>query len=62
MEGYVITKITSKGQTVVPSNFKREYELTGGSLLEWIDTGEILKVIPVPKDVMKALRGCANYR
>ncbi len=56
----MITKITSKGQTVVPSHLRRKYELTGGSRLEWIDTGEILKVIPVKKDVMKALRGCAK--
>lgn len=54
------TTITSKGQTVVPSYLRKKYNLSEGSQLEWIDTGEIFKVIPVPKNIIKALRGCAK--
>lgn len=56
----MITTITTKGQTVVPSSLRKKYGLAGGTRLEWIDTGELFKVIPVPKNVIKTLRGCAR--
>lgn len=55
------TTITKKGQTVVPSSLRKKYGLSEGSQLEWLDTGDLLlKVIPLPKNIIKSLRGCAK--
>ena len=54
------TTITKKGQTVVPSLLRKKYNLSEGTQLTWIDSGEMFKVIPVPKNIIKSLRGCAK--
>ena len=56
----MLTKMTSKGQTVVPASLRRKYGVGKGTRLEWIDTGELFKVIPIPANVVKALRGSAR--
>jgi len=52
--------ITRKGQVVIPSPLRKKYGLDGGTEVEWIDTGQVIKVIPIPKDLLKALRGSAK--
>ncbi|ODS34442.1 MAG: hypothetical protein SCARUB_00453 [Candidatus Scalindua rubra] len=54
------TTITKKGQTVVPSSLRKKYGLSEGTQLEWLDTGDLFKVIPIPKNLVKSLRGCAK--
>jgi len=54
------TTVTSRAQTVVPAVIRKRYGIKGGDMLEWIDDGEIIKVIPVPRDVLSELRGCAK--
>ncbi len=54
------TTVTRRGQTVVPAEIRRRYRIESGSSLEWIDTGEDLRVIPLPLDVVAALRGLAK--
>ena len=51
------TTVTSRGQTVVPAPLRRRYRIDAGSALEWIDTGQDIRVIPLPADVVGALRG-----
>jgi AbrB family looped-hinge helix DNA binding protein len=51
------TRLTSRGQTVIPAALRRRYGIVEGTQLEWIDTGAGLKVIPVPADPIAALRG-----
>ena len=60
MGDIMLSSVTQKGQTVVPAPLRKKYGLSQGTQLEWIDTGELLKVIPVPRDVIKTLRGCAK--
>ncbi len=52
--------ITRKGQVIIPSPLWKKYGLDGGTEVEWIDTGKVIKVIPIPKDLIKALRGSAK--
>lgn len=54
------TAVTKRGQTVVPSAFRKKYSIHENSYIQWIDTGESIKIVPVPDDVVGALRGIAR--
>jgi AbrB family looped-hinge helix DNA binding protein len=54
------TTITKRAQTVVPAVLRERYGIKGGDFLEWIDDGRVIKVIPLPADPIKALRGSAR--
>lgn len=46
------TTITKRGQTSVPSEIIKKYNLKKGSKLYWLDTGKGIKVIPIPDDII----------
>jgi AbrB family looped-hinge helix DNA binding protein len=52
--------VTSRGQTVVPAQLRRRYRIDAGTPLEWIDTGEGIRVTPLPADIVGALRGISR--
>jgi bifunctional DNA-binding transcriptional regulator/antitoxin component of YhaV-PrlF toxin-antitoxin module len=54
------TAVTKRGQTVIPSRLRKRYAIDEKTFLQWIDTGETIKVIPIPRDVLGALRGIAK--
>jgi len=56
----MLTTVTTRGQTVVPADIRRRYGIEEGSRLEWVDDGRSIRVIPVPADPVKALRGSAK--
>ena len=56
----MLTTVTTRGQTVVPAEIRRRYGIEEGSRLEWVDDGRSIRVIPVPADPVKALRGSAK--
>jgi AbrB family looped-hinge helix DNA binding protein len=54
------TTVTKRGQTVVPAAIRQHHNIRPGDMLAWIDDGETIKVIPLPRDPVRALRGCAK--
>ncbi|MCD6521425.1 AbrB/MazE/SpoVT family DNA-binding domain-containing protein [Candidatus Calescamantes bacterium] len=51
------TAVTKRGQTVIPAPLRKKYGINQNTWLQWLDTGEGIKVEPIPRDVITALRG-----
>ncbi|MCK4689952.1 MAG: AbrB/MazE/SpoVT family DNA-binding domain-containing protein [Candidatus Marinimicrobia bacterium] len=54
------TSVTKRGQTVIPAIFRKKYGIKENSSIHWIDTGEGIKVVPIPDDIIGTLRGIAK--
>lgn len=51
------TKLTKRGQTVVPSEIRKHFNLGESSMLQWMVEGDIITVVPFPKKPVEALKG-----
>ena len=49
--------ITERGQTAIPAALRRKYGLKAHMKLTWVDTGGGIRVVPVPSDAIKRVRG-----
>lgn len=51
------TTVTSRGQTVIPAELRRRYQIREGDILVWLDDGQGIRVVPVPADPVAFLKG-----
>src|SRR5437773_4607985 len=55
------TTVSSRGQTAVPSEVRKRFNLTENSRLEWIIEGDVITVLPVlPDPIPSAVRRAAS--
>lgn len=51
------TKVTRQGQTTIPKPLRDKYGIQEGDEVIYIDLGDHMAVIPVPKHPLKVLEG-----
>lgn len=49
--------ITSRGQTVIPAEIRKRFQLDPSKKLEWVVEHNEIKVVPVKADPIDAFRG-----
>ena len=49
--------ITSRGQTVIPAEIRRRFQLDPSKRLEWIVEEGAIRIVPVVEDPVRAFRG-----
>ena len=51
------TTVTKRGQTVIPAEIRRRYDIRAGDQLVWLDDGQSITIVPIRGDPVQALRG-----
>ncbi len=51
------TTVSSRGQTAVPAEVRKRFRLDDRSKLEWLIDGDLISVLPLPAEPVKAFRG-----
>lgn len=51
------TTVSQKGWVVIPAELRKKYGIRPGSRLQFVDYGDMLALIPIPDDPIKAAAG-----
>jgi AbrB family looped-hinge helix DNA binding protein len=50
-------KVTRQGQTTIPKELRDKYGIEEGDTVLYIDVGDHMTILPVPRDPLKILEG-----
>ena len=56
------TTVSTRGQVSIPSKLRRKYGIEPEAQVEWVEEDNALRVLPLPKDPVKAFRGAGRGR
>ncbi|HHW18641.1 MAG TPA: AbrB/MazE/SpoVT family DNA-binding domain-containing protein [Firmicutes bacterium] len=54
------TSVSSRYQTVIPSQIRDKFLIREGTRIAWIDKGESIEIVPLPEQPWKAFRGAGR--